>query len=152
MASGEKQIKKRDVAYLEQELSHVCWLLHESQLDNDFLNDMLNKKNNRDEFENLSKYLVKKVNTMSSPKTSRVWDSYYKGYWLHCKWVNHDEWLWIGDSNKKIFRNIVKDIHWNRILKGKPTTQDYIWDNFYKGWWLYNEWEECIKCEWYWIS
>lgn len=152
MDSGEKQNKTRDTEYLEKELSHVCWLLHETQQDNDFLNDMLCKKNKSDEFKNLSKYLVEKVNMSGSPKTTRVWDSYYNGYWLHCKWANQDDWLWIGDSNKKIFRNNVKDIHWGRILRGKPSVQDYIWDDFYNGWWLYSEWENCIKGEWYWLS
>ena len=151
MRGKENKTIKRDAEYLEKELSHVSWLLHQQCLDNEFLNNKLEKKSEKDDFSQYSEYLVENVRRYKSPRTYRVWDDYYYGWWLYCDWGNYAEWLWINNSEKKFYKNIAKDIHWMGVLNGIPKTQYYVWDDYYYGWWLFSKWTNDKVC-WSWLG
>ena len=138
---------------LRSELSHVCWLLSQE----------CNTDDKYTTLDEVCTYYSDMVYNYGIPEVEKVWDHYYEGWWIKLIWKDYDhvEWIWHAysknEDTKKCdvcnFKDFVNDVYWWNIENKEPQTECYIWDEYYKGWWLYSEWNEYKKSvEWIWMG
>ena len=139
---------------LNKELSHVCWLLSETC-----------NSNCASVKESFPEYLANNIYYYGFPNMRYKWDNYYSGWWVNFRWPGYvdkyQHWIWLGEnkndilhkSSKNFIKTLINDLYWWDIENGKPIVEEYIWDEYYFGWWKYSEWNTFSNLmEWRWIG
>lgn len=112
---------------LKKELSHVSWLLYETCRET---------QNNQSDINIINNYYYSAISRYGYPEVSAVYDSYYDGYWLKCVWGQHEHWLWM--STHCSLQHILNIMYWWDLENNKRNSE-YIWDDYYCGWWIFSE-------------
>ena len=150
---------------INKELSHVCWLLSETCNSETCNSESASVK------VGFPEYLANSIYDYGFPDMRYKWDNYYLGWWVKFRWNGYGDkynlWFWLGEnksnksnkshksdkSDKNVVKTIINDLYWWDIENGEPRCEEYIWDDYYFGWWKYSEWDMFSDLtEWRWIG
>ena len=109
------------------------------------------------------------IYSFDMPTETNTYDIWYNGYWKKCSWGNvdgstTDEWVWMNPDNSTDsvlldnlscvdITRVLNNIYWDCIKYDKTKKEEYVWDDYYNGWWIKRIDGELVQEDiWIWIG
>jgi len=135
---SKKSKYRKENKRLKTELSQAYWLLYESckEENENCTNGIFTSK----------RYFTDNIGEYGIPWITKIYDGYYDGYWMKCSWEGHDDWIWLYEKSDEMLTNM----YWWVTEDYSSRSEEYIWDDYYNGWWIFSECDKINNLEWVW--